>query len=116
MSSALAGPGAVRSCGVASRLEPDRLGRSGQYAHAGTHLRSVPNHFLINRYGETFDEVTASSLIKVEMDGNVLGTDGKFNDAGFIIRDGVYQAPAEANCMMHAHARSGAGISLLHNG
>jgi len=84
--------------------------------HMSARIPGEPNHFLINRYGEMFDEVTASSLIKMDMDGNVLGADGKFNNAGFTIHSGVYRARPDANCVMHTHTRAGAGVSLLHNG
>jgi ribulose-5-phosphate 4-epimerase/fuculose-1-phosphate aldolase len=84
--------------------------------HMSARIPGEPNHFLINRYGEMFDEVTASSLIKMDMDGNVIGAGGKFNNAGFTIHSGVYRARADANCVMHTHTRAGAGVSLLHNG
>jgi ribulose-5-phosphate 4-epimerase/fuculose-1-phosphate aldolase len=84
--------------------------------HMSARIPGEPNHFLINRYGEMFDEVTASSLIKMDMDGNVLGGEGRFNNAGFTIHSGVYKARPDANCVMHTHTRAGAGISLLHNG
>ena len=84
--------------------------------HMSARIPDEPNTFLINRYGEMFDEVTASSLIKMDMDGNVLGESGKFNNAGFTIHSGVYKARSDANCVMHTHTRAGAGVSLLHNG
>lgn len=84
--------------------------------HLSARIPGEPNHFLINRYGEMFDEVTASSLIKMDMDGNVLGASGTFNNAGFIIHSGVYKARADANCVLHTHTRAGAGISLLDHG
>ncbi|MBV9249929.1 MAG: class II aldolase/adducin family protein, partial [Acetobacteraceae bacterium] len=59
---------------------------------------------------------TASSLIKMDMDGNVVGTLGKFNNAGFTIHSGVYKARPDANCVLHTHTRAGAGVSLLQNG
>ena len=84
--------------------------------HMSARLPDEPNHFLINRYGEMFDEVTASSLIKMDMDGNVLGAPGKFNNAGFTIHSGVYKARPDAQCVLHTHTRAGAGVSLLKNG
>ena len=72
-----------------------------------------PNTFLINNYGEMFDEITASCLVKMDMDGNVLGDGGKFNNAGFTIHSGVYKARPDAMCVMHTHTRAGAGVSLL---
>ena len=74
------------------------------------------NHFLINNYGETFDEITASSLVKMDMDGNVLSSGGKYNNAGFTIHSGVYNARPDANCVLHTHTRAGAGVSLLRKG
>lgn len=84
--------------------------------HMSARIPDEPQAFLINRYGEMFDEVTASSLIKMDMDGNVLGESGKFNNAGFTIHSGVYKARPDANFVMHTHTRAGAGVSLLANG
>jgi len=84
--------------------------------HMSARIPDEPETFLINRYGEMFDEVTASSLIKMDMAGNVLGGEGKFNNAGFTIHSGVYKARPNANCVTHTHTRAGAGISLLENG
>jgi ribulose-5-phosphate 4-epimerase/fuculose-1-phosphate aldolase len=96
--------------------------------HMSARVPGEPNSFLINRYGEMFDEITASSLIKMDMDGNVVGEPGKFergndigergkfNRAGFIIHSGVYKARPDANCVMHTHTRAGAGVSLIERG
>jgi ribulose-5-phosphate 4-epimerase/fuculose-1-phosphate aldolase len=84
--------------------------------HFSARVPGEPNTFLINRYGLMFDEITASSLIKMDMDGNVIGDDAAFNDAGFTIHSGVYKARPDANCVTHTHTRAGAGVSLLENG
>ena len=84
--------------------------------HMSARIPGEPNAFLINRYGEMFDEVTASSLVKMDMDGNVLGAPGPYNNAGFTIHSGVLKARPDANCVMHTHTRAGAGVSLLRNG
>src|SRR3954466_9324823 len=84
--------------------------------HMSARIPGEPEHFIINRYGEMFDEITASSLIKMDMDGNVLGEAGRFNNAGFTIHSGVYKARPDANCVMHTHTRAGAGVSMLANG
>jgi ribulose-5-phosphate 4-epimerase/fuculose-1-phosphate aldolase len=84
--------------------------------HMSARVPGEPNNFLINNYGETFDEITASSLVKMDMDGNVLSPGGKFNNAGFIIHSGVYKARPDANCVLHTHTRAGAGVSLIRNG
>jgi ribulose-5-phosphate 4-epimerase/fuculose-1-phosphate aldolase len=84
--------------------------------HMSMRIPGEPDAFLINRYGEMFDEITASSLIKMDKDGNVLGDAGRFNNAGFTIHSGVYKARPDANCVMHTHTRAGAGLSLLDRG
>jgi ribulose-5-phosphate 4-epimerase/fuculose-1-phosphate aldolase len=84
--------------------------------HMSARVPGEPNHFLINNYGEMFDEITASSLVKMDIDGNVLSPGGKFNNAGLIIHSGVYKARPDANCVLHTHTRAGAGVSLLRNG
>jgi ribulose-5-phosphate 4-epimerase/fuculose-1-phosphate aldolase len=84
--------------------------------HMSARVPGEPTHFLINNYGETFDEITASSLVKMDFDGNVLDGGGRFNNAGFTIHSGVYRARPDANCVMHTHTRAGAGVSLLRQG
>jgi ribulose-5-phosphate 4-epimerase/fuculose-1-phosphate aldolase len=84
--------------------------------HMSARIPDAPETFLINRYGEMFDEITASSLVKMDFEGNVLDTPGKYNEAGFTIHSGVYKARPDANCVMHTHTRAGAGISVLANG
>ena len=84
--------------------------------HMSARVPGEPETFLINRYGETFDEVTASSLVKMDLAGNVIGDQGRFNAAGFTIHSGVYKARPDANCVLHTHTRAGAGISVLRQG
>jgi ribulose-5-phosphate 4-epimerase/fuculose-1-phosphate aldolase len=84
--------------------------------HMSARIPGEPHAFLINCYGEMFDEITASTLVKMDTDGNVLGGDGRFNSAGFTIHSGVYKARPDANCVTHTHTRAGAGVSLLKHG
>jgi ribulose-5-phosphate 4-epimerase/fuculose-1-phosphate aldolase len=84
--------------------------------HMSARIPGEPAHFIINRYGEMFDEITASSLVKMDLDGNVIGEQGKFNAAGFTIHSGVYKAQPRANCVLHTHTRAGGGVSLIRNG
>jgi len=84
--------------------------------HMSARVPGEPDRFLINRYGEMFDEITASSLVKMDLQGNVIGDQGRFNAAGFTIHSGVYKARPEAMCVLHTHTRAGAGLSLLRNG
>lgn len=84
--------------------------------HMSVRVPGEPNCFLINHYEEMFDEITASSLIKMDLEGNVYGKQGRFNKAGFTIHSGVYKARPDANCAMHTHTRAGAGAAMLRHG
>ncbi len=84
--------------------------------HMSARVPGEPNAFLINRLGDMFDEICASNLVKMDLDGNVIGDPAQFNKAGFTIHSGIYKARPDANCIMHTHTRAGAGVSLLRNG
>ena len=84
--------------------------------HLSMRIPGEPKCFLINNYGDLFGEITASSLVKMDLDGNVYSKDGAFNAAGFTIHSGVYKARADANCVMHTHTRAGTGLSTLKEG
>jgi ribulose-5-phosphate 4-epimerase/fuculose-1-phosphate aldolase len=75
------------------------------------------HQFLINPYGLMFDEITASSLVKVDMACNKL-IDSPFpvNPAGFVIHSAVHEARPEAGCVLHTHTRAGVGVSAQKNG
>ena len=75
------------------------------------------HQFLINPYGLMFDEITASSLIKVDMDCNKLH-DSPFpvNPAGFVIHSAVHAARPEAGCVLHTHTRAGVAVSAQKHG
>jgi ribulose-5-phosphate 4-epimerase/fuculose-1-phosphate aldolase len=81
--------------------------------HMSARVPGEPNAFLINAYGEMFDEITASSLVKMDLDGRVLDEGGKFNNAGFTIHSGVYKGRPDANCVMHTHTRAGGAVALI---
>jgi ribulose-5-phosphate 4-epimerase/fuculose-1-phosphate aldolase len=85
-----------------------------------THLSAkVPgtDHFLINPYGLLFDEITASSLIKVDMDGNALSeSEYEINFAGYVIHSAILAARADVACVMHLHTDEGAAVSCLEEG
>lgn len=84
--------------------------------HMTVRIPGEPKCFLINNYGDLFHEITASSLVKMDLDGNVYAKDGRFNAAGFTIHSGVYKARPDANCVMHTHTRAGTGVSVLKQG
>jgi ribulose-5-phosphate 4-epimerase/fuculose-1-phosphate aldolase len=76
------------------------------------------HHLLINPYGLMFDEVTASSLVKIDEEGNVIDdvTGLGINRAGFVIHGAVHQARPEMACVIHTHTRAGVAVSAQKHG
>ncbi len=70
-------------------------------------------HLLINPYGLMFEEITASTLVKIDKDGNIIDdpTDLGINYAGFVIHGCVHEARPEINCVIHTHTRAGVAVS-----
>ena len=70
------------------------------------------HHFLINPYGLMFDEITASSLVKVDQDCHkIIDSPFPVNPAGFVIHSAVHAARADAGCVLHTHSRAGVAVS-----
>ena len=87
----------------------------------GTHISArVPgpeHHFLLNPYGWLFDEITASSLIKVDLKGNVVwGPKDKLNFAGFVLHSAIHMAVPELICVMHSHTVANAAVGMHKSG
>jgi ribulose-5-phosphate 4-epimerase/fuculose-1-phosphate aldolase len=76
------------------------------------------NHFLLNAYGLLFEEVTASNLVKVDLEGNVLEdvTGYGINQAGFVIHGCIHAARPDAHCVLHTHTRAGIAVSAMSEG
>lgn len=75
------------------------------------------HHFLINPYGLMFDEITASSLIKVDQDCNkIIDSPYPVNPAGFVIHSAVHAAREDIQCVLHTHTRAGIAVSAQKNG
>jgi ribulose-5-phosphate 4-epimerase/fuculose-1-phosphate aldolase len=75
------------------------------------------HHFLINPYGLMFDEITASSLVKVDEQCNkVIDSPFPVNPAGFVIHSAVHAARPDAGCVLHTHTRAGVGVSAQAGG
>ena len=82
------------------------------FTHITARIPGPEHHFLINPYGLMFDEITASSLVKVDQQCNKL-SDSAFpvNPAGFVIHSCVHQARDDAQCVLHTHSRAGVAVS-----
>ena len=82
------------------------------FTHISARIPGPEHHFLINPYGLMFDEITASSLIKVDKDGNKLHeAPFQVNTAGFIIHSAVHAARDDVGCVIHTHSRAGVAVS-----
>ncbi|MEF8688210.1 UNVERIFIED_CONTAM: class II aldolase/adducin family protein [Comamonas sp. A-3] len=87
------------------------------YTHITAKIPGPEHHFLINPYGMMFDEITASSLVKVDLAGNVV-MDSPFpiNPAGFTIHSAVHAAREDAGCVLHTHSVNGVAVSAQADG
>ena len=95
------------------------VARFGWDDHVATHLsaRLPDGSFLLNRFGELFEEVTASSLIRVGIDGEVLSPPGApLNIAGYTVHSGVLGARPDVGSAMHLHSHDGVAVSALAEG
>lgn len=87
------------------------------FTHISARVPGSEHHFLINAYGMTFDEITASSLVKVDLDGNkVMPSPYEINPAGFTIHSAVHRAREDAQCVLHVHSVNGVAVSAQRNG
>ena len=84
--------------------------------HMTVRIPGEPKCFLINNYGDLFDEITASSLVKMDIDGNVYAKDGKFNAAGFTIHSAIHMARDDAQAVMHVHTKAGQAVAAQADG
>ncbi|WP_425349555.1 class II aldolase/adducin family protein [Mongoliimonas terrestris] len=87
------------------------------YTHATVRVPGEPGRFLINPYGWRWDEITASSLVKIDVDGNkVEDRPERVNPAGFTIHSAVHMSRHDAACVIHTHTRAGMAVSALKDG
>lgn len=88
-----------------------------QSGHVTIRLPGPDRHFLINPYGLLFHEVTASNLVKIDVDGNVLSdTPYTINPAGFVIHSAIHMARTDAHCVFHIHTVAGMAVAALECG
>lgn len=87
------------------------------FTHISVRLPGPEHHFLINPYGMMFEEITASSLVKVDLDGTKVD-DSAFpvNPAGFTIHSAVHAGREDAQCVMHTHSINGVAVSAQKDG
>ena len=87
------------------------------FTHISARLPGPEHHFLINPYGLMFDEITASSLVKVDMQCNkLMDSPYPVNPAGFVIHSAVHAARDDVQCVLHTHTRAGVAVSAQAQG
>ena len=86
------------------------------YNHISVRLPGDGHHFLINPYGLAYDEITASSLIEIDLAGHIVyapDRDYGINLAGYVIHSAIHEALPEAGCVIHTHTPAGMAVSAL---
>ncbi len=83
------------------------------FTHLSARVPGHPDQYLINPYGLLFQEITASSLIKADFNGNVIAGDYPYNDAGHAIHTAVLKARPDINSVLHSHTRAGMAVSCM---
>lgn len=87
------------------------------FTHLSARVPGPEHHFLINPYGMMFDEITASSLVKINLQGEIVSPSPYFiNPAGFTIHSAVHAAREDALCVIHLHTRHGIAVSAQQEG
>ncbi|WP_425259634.1 class II aldolase/adducin family protein [Rubrivivax sp. RP6-9] len=87
------------------------------FTHISARVPGPEHHFLINPYGFMFEEITASSLVKVDQHGaKVDDTPFDVNPAGFVIHSAVHAAREDAGCVLHTHTLNGIAVSAQQHG
>jgi len=84
--------------------------------HITVKTSSDKNTFLINKFGLRYDEITASNLLEINLDGKIINGEGEINDTGYIIHGAIHKSREDITCVMHTHSRAGLAISCLEDG
>jgi ribulose-5-phosphate 4-epimerase/fuculose-1-phosphate aldolase len=95
------------------------------YTHITLRVPGTRDEFFINPFGALFDEVTASSLVRIDSQGRVIepgrprgrGLDGaKVNPAGFVVHSAIHMRSSDAHCVLHTHSRAGMAVAAMAEG
>ncbi|MCW2917576.1 MAG: class aldolase/adducin family protein [Actinomycetia bacterium] len=87
------------------------------FNHISLRLPGPEHHFLINPYGLFYEEITASSLVKIDLEGNLIGDSPyRVNPAGFVIHSAIHAARPDAQCVLHTHTKAGCAVAAQEGG
>ena len=86
--------------------------------HISARVPGTRNEFLINPYGMLYEEMTASSMIRIDLDGKVLfnATEYDVNQAGYVIHSAIHGARHDVDCIIHTHTLAGMAVSAMKRG
>ena len=86
------------------------------YNHITARIPGSNDHLLINLYGLLYKEITASSLVKIDLEGNIIwkpDTDYGINPSGYVIHSAIHRARPEVECVLHTHTRAGMAVAAM---
>ena len=86
------------------------------YNHITSRIPGSDDHLLINLYGLLYKEITASSLVKISVEGDILwkpDTDYDINKSGYVIHGAIHKARPDVQCVLHTHTRAGVAVSAM---
>jgi len=87
------------------------------FTHISARVPGPEHHFLINPFGLRFDEITASNLVKIDVEGNPVGpTQHRVSPAGFVIHSALHMAREDAGCVIHLHTDDGVAVAAQEDG
>src|SRR3989454_11068220 len=89
------------------------------YNHITARIPGSPDHLLINLYGLLYREITASSLVKIDVEGDIVwkpDTDYGINKSGYVIHGAIHKARPEVTCVLHTHTRAGMAVAAMTGG
>jgi ribulose-5-phosphate 4-epimerase/fuculose-1-phosphate aldolase len=89
------------------------------YNHITARIPGSDDHLLINLYGLLYKEITASSLVKIDVEGNIVwkpDTDYGINKSGYVIHGAIHTARPDVKCVLHTHTRAGVAVSAMNCG
>lgn len=87
------------------------------FTHISARVPGPEHHFLVNPYGMLFEEISASSLVKVDLAGAaMMASPYPVNPAGFVIHSAIHQARVDARCVLHLHTNEGIAVSIQSEG
>lgn len=98
----------------------DKFGMTDMiYNHITARIPGPEEHLLINLYGLLYKEITASSLVRIDLDGNIVSkqnTDYGINKSGYVIHGCIHRARPDVKCVIHTHTRAGMAVSAMRQG